>query len=174
MLSTFNTLVGIGTVAVVLLILSLWTLLFLGETKNGYFQFLKKHAFHFGFLLALGATVGSLIYSEGFHFAPCTFCWWQRIFMYPQIIVLATGIYFKDLKVWVTSIALSTIGMCFSIYHVLLQAGIIASDSICTTSGVSCAKIDVIIFGWITIPIMCLVLFVAILTLSYVSHRKNA
>jgi disulfide bond formation protein DsbB len=174
MLNFFNNLVGIGTIVSILITISLWVLLFLKETENSYFLFIKKHAFHFGFLLALGATAGSLIYSELFHFAPCTFCWWQRIFMYPQLIVLGSGIYLKDLKVWITSILLSSIGACFSIYHILLQAGIIGPSGACATAGVSCTKIDVLIFGWLTIPIMCLSLFVGILTLSYIAHRKNA
>ena len=172
MLPTFNILVGIGTIAVILVTASLWLLMFLKETENAYFRFLKKHSFHFAFLLALGAIFGSLTYSEVFKFAPCTFCWWQRIFMYPQLIVFATGIYLKDLKVWITGIALSVIGACFSTYHSLLQAGIIGPSGACAAAGVSCTKIDVLIFGWVTIPIMCLTLFVAILTFAYVSHRK--
>lgn len=172
-LSFFNTAVGIGTVGIILLIISIWLLLFLQETGNKYFHFLKKHAFHFGFLLALGAIIGSLSYSEIFKFAPCTFCWWQRIFMYPQAIILGTGIYLKDLKIWLTSIILSSIGALFSIYHILLQSGIIGPSGACATGGVSCTKIDVITFGWITIPIMCLTLFVGILTFAYIAHRKE-
>lgn len=174
MLTSFNTFVGIGTIAILIITLSIWLLMFLQETTNPYFLFLKKHSFHFAFLLALGAIIGSLTYSELFGFAPCTFCWWQRIFMYPQLIVFATGIYLKDLKVWITGIALSVIGAIFSIYHILIQFGIIGPSGACATGGVSCAKIDVLIFNWITIPIMCLTLFIGILTFAYISHRKQA
>lgn len=174
MLTSFNTFVGIGTIAILIITLSIWLLMFLQETTNPYFLFLKKHSFHFAFLLALGAIIGSLTYSELFGFAPCTFCWWQRIFMYPQLIVFATGIYLKDLKVWITGIALSVIGAVFSIYHILIQFGIIGPSGACATGGVSCAKIDVLIFNWITIPIMCLTLFIGILTFAYISHRKQA
>ncbi len=173
-LSFFNTVVGIGTIGIILLIISIWLLLFLQETGNRYFHFLKKHAFHFGFLLALSAIIGSLIYSEIFKFAPCTFCWWQRIFMYPQAIVLGIGIWLKDIKIWLTSIVLSAIGLCFSISHILLQAGIRQSSGACLESSVSCTKIDVLIFGWVTIPIMCLTLFVGILTFAYIAHKKTA
>lgn len=174
MLHIFNTIVAIGTTIVIVGIASIWMLLFLGETKNNYFQFIKKHAFHFAFLLALGATLGSLTYSEVLKFPPCTFCWWQRIFMYPQVIVLGIGIKLKDLKIWLTSIILSGIGICFSTYHVLLQNGIIGPSAACVQGSVSCAKIDVLIWGWLTIPIMCLVLFAGILTLAYVAHRAES
>jgi disulfide bond formation protein DsbB len=173
MLSTFNTFVGIGTIGIILVTLSIWLLIFLQETNNHYFVFLKKHSFHFAFLLALGAIIGSLTYSDIFMLPPCYFCWWQRIFMYPQVIVFATGIYLKDLKVWITGIILSAIGALFSIYHILIQSGIVGPSGACAQGAVSCAKIDVLIFGWITIPIMCLTLFIGILTFAYISHRKT-
>lgn len=173
MFDFFNTLIGIGTLATIIVSVSLWILLFLQETKNYYFQFLKKHSFSFAFTLSLGAILGSLTYSEIFRLVPCTFCWWQRIFMYPQAIILATGIYLKDTKIWITSVILSSIGACFSIYHILIQSGIVGPSGACATAGVSCAQIDFTVFGWITMPIMCLSLFVGILTFAYISHRKN-
>lgn len=170
----FNTAAGIGTLGVLVFIISTWILLFLQETNNTYFRFVKKHSFHFAFLMAFVATLGSLIYSEIFRLPPCTYCWWQRIFMYPQVVVLAIGIYLNDIKIWLTSIILSLIGASFSIYHILLQAGIRSSGTPCEAlGGVSCTKIDIIIFGWITIPIMCLVLFIGILTMAYIAHKKR-
>lgn len=169
----FNTVVGVGALAVTALIASLWLLIFLGETHNRYFSFFKKHAFHVGFLLALAGTLGSLTYSEIFKLPPCTFCWWQRIFMYPQVIVLGLALWLKDKKIWLTSIILSAIGSIFSISHILLQVGIRQSTGACEAVGVSCTKIDVLIFGWITIPIMCLILFVGILTFASIAHMKE-
>jgi disulfide bond formation protein DsbB len=175
MIDLFNTFVGIGIIGTALVILSIWLLLFLQETKNVYFQFLKQNSFHAAFLLALSATLGSLTYSDIFMLPPCYFCWWQRIFMYPQVILFAVGIYFKDAKIWITGIILSLIGASLSIYHILLQAGIRSTGAPCEAlGGVSCTKIDILVFGWLTIPMMCLVLFAGILTFAYISHEKKA
>lgn len=171
-LSFFNGLVGIGTIAIIAFIVVVWIMEFLKETNNKFFTFLKKHHFRIAFLMALTAILGSLIYSEIFKFPPCTFCWWQRIFMYPQAIVLGIGIWQKDVKIWMTSIILSGIGLLFSIIHIMIQSGIIGESAACIQGGLSCAKIDVLIFGWITIPIMCLTLFAGILTFAYLAHRK--
>lgn len=173
MITTWNTALGIGVIALMVLIASVWLLALLGETNNRYIGFLKKYSMHAGFLLSLGAVIGSLTYSEIFHLPPCTFCWWQRIFMYPQVIILATGIWFKEKRFWITSIILSIIGIAFSISHILLQAGIRHSTGACLESGVSCTKIDVLVFGWLTIPIMCGTLFVGILTFAYLAHRTE-
>lgn len=169
----WNTFVGIGTLLVLGITLSIWILIFLKETDTLYFKWVKKHSFSIAFICALAGTLGSLVYSELFKLPPCTFCWWQRIFMYPQVIVLGIGIWLKDIKIWLTSIILSLIGLGFSISHILLQAGIRESSGACLESGVSCTKIDILVFGWITIPIMCLSLFIGILTFAYIAHRKN-
>ena len=50
--------------------------------------FLGRYGLLFAFLTALGATAGSLFYSNVAGFAPCELCWFQRIFMYPLVIIL--------------------------------------------------------------------------------------
>ena len=172
-LSLFNTLVGIGTIAIIVALASLYAMVLLGETDSKPFHFFKRHAGLFAFFLATGGMIGSLIYSDIFHFAPCVFCWWQRIFLYPQSVILGVALWKRTRDPWLPSIILSAIGICFSTYHVLLQSGIIGPSGACATTGVSCTKIDVLIFGWLTIPIMCLIMFAGILTFAFVAHRKS-
>jgi hypothetical protein len=47
-------------------------------------------------LVAVGATVGSLYFSEVANFNPCRFCWFQRIAMYPLAVILLVGALRKD------------------------------------------------------------------------------
>jgi disulfide bond formation protein DsbB len=174
MFTFFNTLIGIGIIIIGLVTLSVWILAFLQETENRYYRFLKKYSLGIAWIIALGATLGSLAYEFIFALPPCTYCWWQRIFMYPQVVILGIGLYLKDLKVIYSSIILSIIGASFSVYHILLQAGIRSSGLPCELNGVSCTKIDILIFGWITIPIMCLIAFIGIITFAYLAHKKTA
>ncbi len=172
-LTFFNTLVGIGTVLILAIVVVVWIMEFLGERTNKLFKFLARHHFHISFLIALAAILGSLTYSNIFHFPPCEFCWWIRICMYPQLIILGIGIWSKDIKMWLTSVILSVIGICFSIYLVLLQMGIVGGNAACVAGGVSCAKIDVTIFGWLTIPIMALIFFAGVLTFAHLAHNRQ-
>ena len=93
--------------------------------------------------------------------------------MYPQLIILGIGIWSKDVKMWLTSVILSVIGICFSIYLVLLQMGVVGGNAACVAGGVSCAKIDVIIFGWLTIPVMALIFFAGVLTFAHLAHNRQ-
>ena len=41
---------------------------------------------------AIGATLGSLYYSEIADYIPCTYCWYQRIAMYPMALIVPVAI----------------------------------------------------------------------------------
>jgi hypothetical protein len=50
--------------------------------------FVHKYILELLFWAVASAVVGSLVYSQIVGFPPCDLCWWQRIFMYPQVIIL--------------------------------------------------------------------------------------
>ncbi|GLV47434.1 2-oxoglutarate dehydrogenase [Thermus sp. LT1-2-5] len=75
----------------------------------------------FAWVVALVATLGSLYYSEVRLFLPCELCWYQRIFMYPQAVILGLALWRQDLGVWPYSLALSLIGGSISTLHLLEQ-----------------------------------------------------
>ncbi|KPC98964.1 Disulfide bond formation protein C [Geobacillus sp. BCO2] len=70
---------------------------------------------------SLIATLGSLYFSEVLGFIPCDLCWFQRIFMYPQVIILGIAIVRKDAAAARYSFTLSLIGGGISLYHYGLQ-----------------------------------------------------
>ena len=51
-------------------------------------RFLHPYAYQLAFISALMATMASLFLSEVLHFQPCILCWYQRIAMYPQVVLL--------------------------------------------------------------------------------------
>ena len=47
-------------------------------------------------LIAIVATLGSLYFSEVRMFVPCVLCWYQRILMYPLVLILGVTTYRQD------------------------------------------------------------------------------
>ena len=140
---------------------------------------IKKHLREYGMQYALGigvlALLGSLGLSEIYHLEPCKLCWVQRIFHYPQIIIFAVALKFKDLRAWTYSIWLSGIGLAISLYQILIQfSPTIAQSSLCSTnpSVASCSKILSMEFGYITIPVMSATLYLALIILY--KYRKKS
>lgn len=124
------------------------------------------------FTVALIATLGSLFYSEVIGFEPCKLCWYQRILMYPQVVILGLSLKKESLFPTKQIFLLSIIGACLSIYHYLSQLGLTASLS-CSTLGYSstCSQRFVLEFGYITIPLMALTAFLLITLSSLIIKR---
>jgi disulfide bond formation protein DsbB len=134
-------------------------------------QFFAQNAVLFAFIVALISTLGSLFYSEVVGFDVCKLCWFQRVLMYPQSIILGLALIKKDKKVLDYSIALSIFGILIALYHYLLQLGIAPSVA-CPIVGYSagCAGRFVMNFGYITIPMMSVTAF-GLITLIGFSRR---
>lgn len=130
------------------------------------------------FIVALIATLGSLYFSEISGWNPCKYCWIQRIFMYPQVILLAIALWQRDRTVVRYILALSLIGAAYAAYHYSIQMyDIIASPANpatpCEASGESCVKTPFAHFGYITIPMMALTAFVLNILGSLLMLRKK-
>lgn len=127
-------------------------------------ELLGPAALWLAFGVALTATAGSLYLSEVAGFIPCTLCWYQRIAMYPLVVVLGIAAWRRDggIRPYVAPVA--GIGAVIAAYHLALQrlpglpAGACSLDAPCTA-------IYVERFGFVTIPVMALVAFLAILAL---------
>lgn len=132
-------------------------------------HFLQEHYLFLGFLIALTATFGSLFYSEIMGYVPCKLCWYQRIFMYPQVIIFLIALKSKNNMsiVW-NSLILSLVGGLIAGYHYLMQIGVV-SEIGCDVIGysVKCSEFFSLAYGFITIPMMSLTAFVLLIILAY-------
>lgn len=139
----------------------------LGKISN----FLGENAILLGFVFATFATLSSLFLSEIVKFPPCELCWYQRVFMYPQVVLFGIALWKNDAKVELTSIILSLLGILLAIYHIFLQ--MYPAILPCTSTEGSCAVIQVQTFGLITIPVMSATAFAAIIVIMLFGLRKK-
>ncbi len=114
-----------------------------------------KYSLLMGLVVALGSLVGSVVYSNIIGFDPCSLCWWERILIYPQIVIFTVGLILKDKNSLVYSMVFSIATILLSGYHTIIQLfpGV---GSSCSGIGVSCTKVYFLYFGYITIPTMAL------------------
>ncbi len=76
---------------------------------------------YFSWFTAAAATAGSLYFSEIAHLPPCVLCWYQRILMYPLVLIIAVGILRKDKSLPFYVLPLSILGGGIAFYQYLLQ-----------------------------------------------------
>lgn len=120
---------------------------------------------------ALVASIGSLFLSEVLGYTPCVLCWYQRIAMYPLVVVLAVGILRRDRGIYMTVLPLSVIGLAIALYHNLLYVGVIPEAASVCRAGVSCTTRFFEWLGFITIPLLSLTAFTVITTLMLLYWR---
>lgn len=123
-------------------------------------------------LLVSASTLGSLFFSEIMLFPPCILCWYQRIFLFPLVFIFATGLFSCDKSVVRYGLPLAAAGWLVALYHNLLYSGIIPKSIQPCSRGVSCTEDYIDLFGFLTIPMLSLLAFSAILALLLILNRR--
>jgi disulfide bond formation protein DsbB len=118
------------------------------------------------FVVSAVATGGSLFFSEIAGFVPCELCWFQRICMYPLSIITLLAAIAGDYRVARYLLPLPAVGACVSVYHLLVENGVVGQSSSCLVSAPGgCATKWINEFGYMTIPTLALTAFVLLIQL---------
>ena len=72
------------------------------------------------FALAAIAMSGSLYFSEVANYIPCTLCWYQRIAMYPLVVLFGIAAVRRDRGIAPYGLVLSAVGAVIAVYHLQL------------------------------------------------------
>jgi len=123
-------------------------------------------------LIAAVSTLGSLFFSEIMLFAPCSLCWWQRIFMFPLAILFLAGLFPFDKNIIRYALPFAAGGWLVALFHTLLYSGVIPESLEPCTQGVSCKEVYIDLLGFITIPVLSLMAFSAIIALLIILRRR--
>ena len=143
--------------AVLLLLVGLAWLLGLRGPGDWLRRTLEGYELWCVFLVASIATGGSLFFSETAHFIPCELCWYQRICMYPLSIITLLAALANDRRVARYLLPLPLFGAGVSVYHLLVENGVVEQARACLISAPGgCATKWIDEFGYVTIPVLAL------------------
>lgn len=116
------------------------------------------------FICSVVSVAMTLLYSEVFGFVPCGLCWLQRVFLYPQIFILAIALWYKDRLAARYGLVLSIPGLVVALYQHYLQMGW-SEFVVCPNSGADCTKRFMFEFGFVTFPLLSVMLFIFLIAL---------
>jgi disulfide bond formation protein DsbB len=125
-------------------------------------------------LIASAAALGALFFSEIMQLPPCTLCWYQRIFMFPLVLILPVGLFPFDPKVIRYALPLAVIGWLVAAFQMLLVAGIVPEKLEPCTQGVPCSETVIEWFGFVTIPLLSVAAFASIIALLVLTHFRGS
>lgn len=118
------------------------------------------------FVVALIATLSALFIGEVLGQMPCTLCWYQRIAMFPIVVILGIALWREDRQGRLYAVALALAGLLIAGWHSGLYAGLIAEPVIpCSQSGPSCTDRAAQAILGLPIPYLSMASFLAILLL---------
>lgn len=160
-LETYNFLIASGAVGLQILAASLMLVYVLRHRFSdleGIARFVNAYGLWIGLLASLAAVALSLGHSMIFGLTPCALCYWQRIFIYPQVVLFALALWRKESSIAIYSIVLSVLGLGFALYHHALQM-FPAFGLPCPATGSSCAQILFLEFGYVTYPMLAISFF---------------
>jgi disulfide bond formation protein DsbB len=126
-------------------------------------------------LIAAVSTLGALFFSEVMKLAPCELCWWQRIFMFPLVLILPLGLFPFDRRVTRYALPLALVGLGFAVFHWLLVLGVIPENIRPCVRGIPCSEVTISWFGFVNIPLLSVLAFsiiIALLARSYFKASK--
>ena len=126
-----------------------------------------------GWAVAAMATLGALFFSEVMQLPPCVLCWYQRIFMFPLVLLLPVGLFPFDAKVIRYALPLAASGWLVALFHLLLVAGWIPESIGPCTQGVPCKDVQIAWLGFVNIPLLSFLAFTAINALLIAARFRS-
>ncbi|MEX1164286.1 MAG: disulfide bond formation protein B [Nitriliruptor sp.] len=114
--------------------------------------------------IAAMTTAGSLWMSEVADYAPCLLCWYQRIAIYPLVVITGIAAWRRDGQVWRYVVPIAALGSMVSIWHLIIERN--PSLGGACDPAAPCAVRWVEEFGFLTLPAMALTAAVAIALLT--------
>jgi len=156
-----------------LLVLIVLAILFRNSWGKSLINFLAINSIVIVFAISASVILGSLYYSQILGFEPCILCWWQRVFLFPLPVILATALWKGKKDVFTYIVPLVALAGLVAFYQAYANLGGFSFTS-CTAVGGACSKIYVKEFGYITIPIMSLTVSVYILVLAWINKTYSS
>ncbi len=124
-------------------------------------------------VVALTCSLGSLYLSEVAHFVPCKLCWYQRICMYPLVVLLLVAAIKHSREIARATLPLIAIGVAISTYHYLLERFPSMAGAATCDPAAPCTIVWIWRFHYLSIPAMAFSGFLLIATLILVVPRAH-
>ena len=112
--------------------------------------------------ISLVATASALFIGEVMGKMPCVLCWYQRIAMFPLVVVLGVGLLKHDRGMVLSGLVLAVAGWLVAGYHTMLYWRWIEPAVTPCGEGPSCTQAVLEVMGFLDLPMLSWLSFSAI------------
>jgi disulfide bond formation protein DsbB len=132
-----------------------------------------ERALQLAWLVACTAFAFSLLFSEVRGWAPCALCWYQRICLWPLILVLGLILRTRRIDVVTYVLPQTVVGLFLAAYQVVIQDFVGRDVLRICRSGPDCAEKVPLGLGPVSIPMFSLAAFALIVGLLLFAQRRR-
>lgn len=125
-----------------------------------------------GWLVATVSTLAALFLGEVMGYTPCVLCWYQRICMFPLVLILGAGLFPFDRNVVRYALPLALAGWLLAVFHWAVASGLVPESATPCSQGVPCSVELVSWFGFLTLPLLSVLAFSTIIALLLLTHFR--
>lgn len=179
-LARVNTFLAVGALILLACVVAVWLVRLLAIASPRARQLfasirlsVEGQGLWLAWLMAAVAMAGSLYYSQVAGFPPCEYCWYQRIAMYPLVLILGIAIFRGDGGVRRYVLPLATAGGLISAYHYGIERFPDLQVGACSAT-IPCSQVWFQEFGFVTIAFMAFVCFSVIVTVLLLDRGPAA
>jgi disulfide bond formation protein DsbB len=123
-------------------------------------------------LVASVSTLGALFLGEVMGYTPCVLCWYQRICMFPLVLILASGLFPFDRRVVRYALPLALAGWLLAMFHWGVSSGLVPESATPCSQGVPCSVEQLVWFGFLTLPMLSVLAFSVMIALLLLAQFK--
>ena len=139
-------------------------------------MFVRKYGLYFAWLVATVGSLGSFYFSDILNIEPCHLCWYQRIALFPLVVILGIATYrgFLDIPRYVIPQAVA--GFILASYQIAIQEIPGWNPVEMCGAGPSCSEKISIGLGPVTIPMLSAMAFFTVcvfLTLIWSEEKER-
>ena len=125
-----------------------------------------------GWLVATVSTLAALFLGEVMGYTPCVLCWYQRICMFPLVLILGAGLFPFDRNVVRYALPLALAGWLLAVFHWAVASGLVPESATPCSQGVPCSVELISWFGFLTLPLLSVLAFSTLIALLLLTHFK--
>lgn len=176
-LDAFSVLVSLGLFAIAAAVLALLLAYAFSPAARSHLRAVPYATYIAGIgLLSLGSIVGAMAYQLAYLTPVCELCWWQRVFLFPVAIVAGVALWRGSRDAHIVTAIMAAFGLFYASYHYWYHyQGLVLGNALslpCSSGGLlpACTESPILTFGFVTIPLMGVLVFGSMLALSFLAH----
>src|SRR5258708_1453446 len=117
-------------------------------------KLLHKYALYLAWIIALVGFFVSLYFGEVSGKEPCHLCWYQRVALFPIVLLLGNATYKEDRHIVVYAMPLVILGGLFALYQIVgVWFPFLQGHAVCGYTD-ECADPVFKLFGFLTLPMV--------------------